>query len=164
VFLTNLGELARGEGDYAAAVRYYEDALAAEGPERRTTLAATDVGNLGAVRFELGDLDEAAACFREAIATSQQLGNTYLITMGFDGLAAIAVERGRLELAARLAGAAEAEYESLGVPPERLDAAFRARYVEKLMAALEPEALEREWASGRAMGLEAAVAEALQSD
>jgi hypothetical protein len=84
--------------------------------------------------------------------------------MGLDGLAAIAVERGRLEDAARTAGAAKAEYEALGVTLEPLDAAFRERYVEKLRGLMDPEALERAWARGRSMGLEAAVAEALESD
>ena len=61
--------------------------------------------------------------------------------MALDGLAAIAVEEGRLEPAAALAGAAEATYEAVGAPLEPLEAAFRARYVEKLKGMLEPEAL-----------------------
>jgi non-specific serine/threonine protein kinase len=161
--LNNLGEIARNEGDYAAACRYYQESLEAEGPERFATGAATSLINIGAVRFEGGDLDEAGACYREAVAMARKLGNTYLIAICVDGSAAIAVERGRLELAARLAGAAEAEYESLGAPLEALDAAFRARYVEKLRGALDPEAFAPAWAQGRSMGLDAAVAEALQS-
>ena len=164
LFLANLGDLARVDGDYAAAARYYEESLEAEGPERFTTGAAVCLVNIGAVRFEEGDLEEAASCFREAVSTARKLGNTDIVAMGLDGLAAIAVERGRSELAARLAGAAEAECESLGMPLQNLEAAFRARYIDKLKSALEPEAFERALARGRSMGLEAAVAEALESD
>jgi hypothetical protein len=67
-------------------------------------------------------------------------------------------------LAATLAGAAEAQYETLGVSREPSEAAHRARYVEELKVSLEPEAFERAWARGRAMGLEAAIAEALQPE
>jgi tetratricopeptide (TPR) repeat protein len=164
LFLGNLGDLARAESDYAKAARYYEESLEAEGPERFTTGAAVCLVNIGAVRFEEGDFEEAAACYREAVATARKLGNTDIVAMGLDGLAAIAVERGRSELAARLAGAAEAECESLGMRLQDLEGAFRARYVEKLKGLLDAAAFEREWARGRSMGLEAAVAEALESD
>jgi predicted ATPase len=163
-FLTNLGEVAQLEGDYAAAAEFYERSLEAKGRDQITTSVVIALVNLATVRFEQGDLDEARACFREASSKARELAAPYTCAIGFDGLAAIAVEEGRLERAAALAGAAEAQYEALSEQLGPLGAVFRARYVEKLKTSLEPEALERAWARGRSMGLEAAVAEALRPD
>jgi non-specific serine/threonine protein kinase len=161
--LVNLGWVASQEKDYAASVRYFEQALDVAGRDRCTQRVANAFWNLGEVRFKLGEVEAARACYREALAKARQLGNAFTCAMCLDGFAAVAVEDGRLEAAAALAGAVEGQYEVLGVSLPPTSSAFRARYVEKLKAALEPAALERAWARGRAMGLEAAVAEALRS-
>jgi tetratricopeptide (TPR) repeat protein len=161
IFLGNLGEVARGEGDYAAAADYGEQALDALGRDQCTRGVAVQFMNLGAARFELGELDASRSCFRETLARTRQLGDTFVSAMALDGLAAVAVEEGRFELAAALAGAAEAEYETRGVPLEPLEEAFRTRYVETLKGSLDPTALHRAWARGRSIGVEAAAAEAL---
>ena len=164
LFLANLGEAARAEGDYAVAADYYEQALDVMGRGECTYLVALVFLNLGSARFEQGDLGSARDSYRESLSKARQLGNTFVCAMALDGMAALAVEEGRPEQAAALAGAAEAAYEAVGAPLEPLEAAFRARYVEKLKGMMEPGALERARARGRGMGLEAAVDEALASD
>ena len=164
VSLTSLGAIASSEKDYAASVRYFEQALDAEGRARCTAPVVNALSGLGGAYVALGEVEAARECYREALEKARQLGNTYSCAMCLDGLAAVAVEEGRFELAATLAGATEAQVETLGVSLPPAAAADRVRTVEKLKAAMEPAALERAWERGRAMGFEAAMADALESD
>ena len=71
---------------------------------------------------------------------------------------------GAWERAARLAGAAEALREASGYELEPADRAFRERYSAEVRAALGEAALEGAMAEGRALTLEQAMAEALESE
>jgi non-specific serine/threonine protein kinase len=159
----SLGELAREEGAWAEARALYEQALALlkqAGSQMGVSVALT---NLGAVAWEAGDLEGASTAYRDALGIEQALGNRVGIGYCLEGFGAVAAARGPWARAARLGGAAEALREEVGAPLERLDQRLHDGWVSKLRAALDPATLEKEWARGRAMGLEEAVREALVS-
>jgi predicted ATPase/serine/threonine protein kinase len=159
-FFNQLGEVARQEEDNRAARGYYEQALEAS-RHVRTHSTATALLNLGGVSFQEGDLAAARAFYREGLTVASELGAAFVSAMALDGLAAVAVAEGVRERAAWLAGAAEAVYEAIAAQPDPFEQALRDRYVAKLREAQDWGALEREWARGRAMTLEAAAAAAL---
>jgi predicted ATPase len=160
--LNNLGDVAEVEGDYHAARGYFEQALEARGRHLRTVGTAICLLNLGEVSRKEGEWAAARAFLREALAILAELGAAFDIALGLEGLAEVALAAGERERAARLAGAAEALYEAVGAPLPTWEQADRDRFVARLRAELEAGALEREWGWGRAMGLEAAVREALE--
>jgi predicted ATPase len=154
LFLANLAEVALAEGDYAASRTFGEEALEIEGPENRTDPATIMMNSLGIACYRAGDLDTARAYQSRSLSIAAEFGNRLYCGYALDGLAAIALATGEAERSARLAGAAEALYESAGVPLDRWNRAFREEYVGKLGETLEAQEMARAWAQGRAMTLE----------
>jgi predicted ATPase/transcriptional regulator with XRE-family HTH domain len=128
-----------------------------------------EVGNvlwsLGLVARDEGDPAGARAAFAEGIATLQSVAGHRLITMMLDGLASLTVTTGEPAQAVRLMGAANAWRTSTGYF-DPLPFVYRRDFYDGLMAAahaaLDGEAFAAAWAAGRALPLEAAIAEALQ--
>jgi len=159
--LTGLGEVARRMGDFRAARTYYEQSLEARGRHVHANVNAVTLTNLGGVSIEEGDFAAVSRYYREALAMALELEDLFVVGMSLDGLAAVALNDGFGEKAALLAGAAEALLEAAGDPLDALEQSLRDRYVAKLRATLDPAALEREWARGRALTLREAAAAAL---
>src|SRR5262245_65430993 len=78
-----------------------------------------------------------------------------------EGLAGVAVTQGLAEQGARLFGASEALRESMGWPLPPVSRADYERDVAAARAQLDEAAFAEEWAAGRALTLEQAIAEAL---
>jgi hypothetical protein len=108
-----------------------------------------------------GDPGHAAALQRESLADWQTLGDAVGVSHSLDALAQVAAAGGQARRAARLFGAAAALRErtgGVGWPPwpdGRTQAEAAAR------AALGDTAFVAAWASGQALTLEEAAAEAL---
>jgi predicted ATPase len=151
--LISLGEVARRAGDVRGARGFYEQALEADGRNLSLTATCVTLINLGGVSLEEGDVAGAAPFYREALTIASGLGISDMSADALGGLAAVALDAGERERAARLAGSAEALYESAGVQPEQFERALRDRYLAELRATLDAGTLEREWARGRAMTL-----------
>ena len=83
-----------------------------------------------------------------------------MIGASLHGLAGVAAESGWPEAGARLLGAAEGLAFALGAPAYPRDQPVRARALAALTAALGEERLEAGREAGRALTLEAAIAEA----
>ncbi|HEY8598404.1 MAG TPA: helix-turn-helix domain-containing protein [Thermomicrobiales bacterium] len=119
--------------------------------------------NVRALLAQLGgDAAGTVGLLRESIALSRSIGDTADLYFGFVGLAGALATLGRGRPAARLFGAAEALREWTGVAMP--SAASRAAYEQQLAALraqLDAATLADEWAAGRAMPLDAAIAEAL---
>jgi predicted ATPase/serine/threonine protein kinase len=160
-FLGSLGQAARRAGDMPAARASFERALEVSGRHVRSTGNAVHLYRLACVSLEEGDVACAARYFREVLSIAAELGLPRLSPYALDGLAAVALEAGEHERAALLAGAAEALYETAGVPVEPAEQALRERYAAALRASSDAATLEREWARGRAMTLEEAARTAL---
>lgn len=122
-----------------------------------------------AVRSELahllrqrGEFDEARAMYRQTLPEWLELGNRGAVAHQFECLAAVALNRSQPERAARLLGAAHAlrnELNSEMAPNERPD--FEATLAE-LRLNLDEAPLQAAWSKGERMGLQSAVAYALE--
>jgi hypothetical protein len=104
----------------------------------------------------------AGAAYRDALAIARALRYQVGIGLCVEGMGSVAAERGAWARAARLGGAGEAMREEDVAPLEPLDRRLHDAWVSKLRAALDPATLDEEWARGRAMSFEEAVAEALE--
>jgi DNA-binding CsgD family transcriptional regulator len=92
--LTQLGHVARGQGDWLAARRYYEEAL----PVRRTLGEPVDVAVslacLGHVARALREYDDAHALYEESLELAVKQGHPAEITAAQHDLGQLAHERG----------------------------------------------------------------------
>jgi hypothetical protein len=129
---------------------------------------AASLRNLGNVAYMQGDNERAAVLLHEALLLSRDIGARDVVArdvvaVGLEQVAWLAVARGQPERAARLAGAAEAVREALGVPLLLEQRAGHTQAVQAARSALGEEALATAWTTGRALALEEAIALALES-
>jgi predicted ATPase/DNA-binding CsgD family transcriptional regulator len=158
--LHELGSVAVWEGDYAQAVVRYSESLRA--------LEGAGLGTLGVLRTLAyvarlqGDLDLAVAHERAAVAQCRGEMETLSLAACLSDLAGIAFARGEPRRAARLFGASEALCEPARLPYVLLPIMRRAREqdVAAVRVALGEEAFAAEWAAGKALPPDLAIAEA----
>lgn len=151
VALNGLGDVAAAEGDLAGAGRLYEESL-------NMFRRIEDLWGVAGVLRDIGDLacraddhSRAPVFYREALAVFHKLGNRRGMAMIMDRLAACAATHARHDVALKMAGAAAAMRESLGISvtaaeQEQLDQTISTA-CENLSKAEQTEA----WAEGRSM-------------
>jgi predicted ATPase/DNA-binding CsgD family transcriptional regulator len=156
--LHNLGVMALGRGDLPMARQFLEETLALERASHDLVHLVNTLGSLGIVAYQQGDIEAAVPLFREQLALSIELG----VDPGLNGVAAIAIHAGDYALAARLGGADEISSEALGISPHgsELYRPIYEREIALLREKLGEARFAAEWAAGRAMPREKAVAEA----
>ena len=115
---------------------------------------------LGSVSYCTGDNERAAARYAAGLEQARTLRYPLLMSSSLHGLAGLAAAYGQPEAGARLLGAAEGLTASLGAPQYPRDQPVRARALASLTAALGEEQLAAAREAGRALPLEAAIAEA----
>jgi len=145
-------EEARGSFDQAEA-KYREM------DDRRFELAARS--DRGHAMRRGGSLDEAEAIYRETIRAWQHLGSRGAIANQLESFGFVAVARGHFPTAARLLGAADALRQQVGASMLYIERAEYDRHLEQIRQSLDPAALESEWAAGRSMSMDEAIAFAL---
>ena len=128
----------------------------------------TTVGDqrlLAACRSELGHalrrngrLDEALQIYQGTVEEWVRLGNRGAVASLLENIAFVAIARDQPERAARLLGAAEAIREESGNPMVVSERPDWERWVERLRAAGESATVDADWASGRALSTNDAVA------
>jgi predicted ATPase/DNA-binding CsgD family transcriptional regulator len=161
VALHNLGNVAQDQSDLAAAGGCYEESLAVKRRlgDRRSMVVT--LVNLATVRSAEGDGRQGHRLLTEALQIERSLGDKAGVAFVLERFAAEAAGRGRHARALRLAGAAAALREEVDAPlaqPIRLEA--RLAPARRALG----DAAEAEWSAGRAMGVEAAAAEALADE
>jgi non-specific serine/threonine protein kinase len=163
--LGNLGDVAARQGDHGRAATLYEEALALGRELGVTRGSASLLYYLGVVTYRQGEYGRAAALLTEGLLLSRDLDARNLRAL-VEAIAWVAAARGQALRAARLAGGAEALWESLGVrvpPDEQADhEADHEQAVQVMRAALGEEAFATAWAEGRALSLDQAMALALE--
>lgn len=119
------------------------------------------INKLGQVFIEQGNLSLARACLEESMTISREIGDRWGMIYTLESYASMATAVGDYERTARLWGTAEISRETLGAPLLLND---RLRYEHDLAMAraqLGETAFRDEWAAGRALGLDQAIAYAL---
>ncbi len=162
--LTNLGEVALYQGDCAVAYHYLEQSLVLRRELGNRWGAALALNNLGLVAMAQGNPDEARRLFAESLGIRREVGDRRGITHCLVGLAGVAWLQAQPNRATRVLGATEALLEALGARLEGNDRALYDRNVAELKAHLGEDRFAAAWATGRALPLEAAIAEALAAE
>jgi DNA-binding CsgD family transcriptional regulator/tetratricopeptide (TPR) repeat protein len=158
-----LGLVALQQGDYAGARARFEEALLLARETGDKPFIADALARLGIVALREGNSQQSAGLYQQSLALNRVLGNRDGIAENLAGLAEVASLVGQPERAAWLLGVVEAvrEARKISLPPLR-----RAEYdrtVEGIRASLDDAAFVEAWAKGRAMPLEQAIEEALET-
>jgi len=161
--LGNLGSVERpgDPADQARAIAYCEEALqlSDEAGDRVGRLRA--LHTLAYVAYKARDYPRAARLTREIVVAWWRQREIFSLPAGFEDMADIAGMTGRAGAAARLYGAAAVLRERLENPIGPFFLSEHEREVAVSRVALGADAFAAAWAAGRALPLEAAVAEAL---
>jgi non-specific serine/threonine protein kinase len=157
--LSNIGFRAIEEGDYAYARAATAQAVALQRSRADDiTGLAIGLGNLGLVATLEGDAAEARPALRECLLTCREHGLVRPLAEALVALAALAAREADHARAARLCGAASA---LACDAPTATDQKLQAEARESGCAALGAAGWDQEWARGRGLGFEAAIAYAL---
>jgi non-specific serine/threonine protein kinase len=116
---------------------------------------------LGRVARARGDLDEARRLVAEALRLQEQVGDVGNISTRLHVLAAIDADAGQLEQAVRLAGAASAMDEAMGIRSVPVVRRELQAWFEPARSALGDDVYAWCWGEGWAMSVEQAVEYAL---
>jgi predicted ATPase/transcriptional regulator with XRE-family HTH domain len=158
--LNRLADVARAENNYAEAESLYREAFEIFRDTGDKDEIASLLHNLGYVASHRGDHAEALACFQQALALQCDLDNQAGIAECLAGVAAVLTASGQMERAACFLGAAEAIRENVGAVPWPANEMEMDCCLARLRAALPEGKLQAEWAQGRGMPVQQAVAEA----
>jgi hypothetical protein len=157
------GEAADARGEHGTARVYLKESVAIFRESGFLRHAFQALHKLGRVARHECRWSEATAHFCESLAFWQQDGDKQRLATCLDGLAAVASGQGEPARAARLLGAAAALRESRGIPLPPIECADLDRVMVGVRAALGEAAFAAAWAEGRALPLDQAIAEALQT-
>jgi non-specific serine/threonine protein kinase len=149
----------RGEYDHACAL--YEESLTVGGKRAPRSEVAGTLGYLGNALLRRGDLDQAQLKFSESLTICRQIGHRRRLAYALEGLAGVAAARSEWERSLRLAGAATALRELIGAPLWPAGLAALEHRIGPARRQLGPDHAAAAWAAGRALALDAALAEAL---
>ncbi len=160
ILLNILGNIAfvRGHLDRAAA-RFEEAIVLLRAADYVWALDHALTG-LGGVSYVRGNVERAAPLFAEALDLDWSVPDPRKTASTLLGVAGVATARGRPDIGARVLGAAEAISRSIGAAFAPSDRVLHDRILAALMAALGEARLGEARGAGRALTMEAAVAEA----
>ncbi len=160
--LGNLGTLeAPGNpADQERAEAYCEEALGLFRDLGHARGIARALHGLAYVAYKRRDYPRALALSRDTLALRWELQDRWGIAANLEDVADIAGLSGQPAQATRLYGAAEALREALSTPIPPFYRAEYEREVAVARAAMPPDAFAAEWAAGRALPLEQAIAAA----
>jgi DNA-binding CsgD family transcriptional regulator len=156
-----LGALAYAQDALPLATSRFEAALLEQRAIDDRWGMSVSLVRLGYAARDRGETARAVALFTEGLALVAELGDRRIIALALDGVAGLAIAWGQPERAARLFGAAAALREASGLPVDPAHRAAHSRDVVAARAALGEDAFAAGWATGAALPLPMAVAEAM---
>ena len=157
-----LAQLALKRDDLQHAGELFREALEEFQKIGDDSCAAATMLYLAEVAQREGDFEQAGELLNQGLRSFEKLGNEDPIVWTIERFAALAESSGRVERATRLLAAADAQHGSGDIP---LSPTRRAEYesvVTSVRKLLGDQAFEQLWAEGAAMGLQEAVAYALE--
>lgn len=156
--LNNLGEIARTQGKYDLARKYYEECEVLLHDTGDQGDMARFVHTLGYIAQHEGDYERAESQFRRSLRMFRRLGNRRGIAECIAGLAGLKVRQGNAERGAMMLSAAETLLKETGGawwPADRLEV---ERNREMLQSALSKDEFEKATKAGAAMTIDQAIA------
>jgi DNA-binding CsgD family transcriptional regulator/Tfp pilus assembly protein PilF len=161
ITIANLGQALVQLGDLRRARGLFEEGIGlTRGVGYRAPLALCLAGLAGCAAAE-GHLDEALARFKDSLRIQADLGEAFGAAASLEAIAAIAARRAQPERAVRLAGAAAAFRSAVEAPLSPMHRAILERWFVPLQQNLGEANVAENWAFGRALSFDGAVALAL---
>jgi non-specific serine/threonine protein kinase len=162
-YLTSLGEIARTEGDLAAARRCYEESVASQEPlgGRAGGRAVASWLNLALIALMEDDAASALPYLKVAMRNAVDVQTIFGISGALVGASLMAAVRRQPALAARLLGGALALNRTAGAQVSAADAVVEARVRSLAAGALGQAGFETEFAAGELAELEVTISEAV---
>ena len=161
--LNNYGEVARTQGDYERAEKYYRRTeelfkhADAKGDQARL------VHTFGYIALHKGEFSQARSLFLESLKDFRELGNHRGIAECLAGLAGLACEQGNHQWAAPLLSAAESQLKAFGGAWWPADRVEIERAKSCIQAALG-EKFEKLWLQGQSMSVDTAIRYAMNGE
>ena len=162
--LSNLGDVARLQGQYDLAGKYYEECEALLRDTGNTGDLARFVHNLGYIAQHAGDFTGAASQFWKSLTIFRRLGNRRGIAECLAGLAGLKARQGEAQWGATLLSAAESLIQSTGGawwPADRIEVEANQEFIR---SALTQSELTVAQTNGKAMTLEEALTFASETE
>jgi len=159
---TNLGELARLQGDLPRAKEAYEESLSVAREIGDRLREAIVLINLGLTAQQEGDAERAQALFKQILTLALEMRHLVLKVDTLAYLAGAAGALGQFKHAARIFGAAEALYKTHGFNLQAGDIPEFERGRASVREQLDEDTFNALWTEGQAMNLEEAIAYALE--
>jgi predicted ATPase/transcriptional regulator with XRE-family HTH domain len=163
-----LSDALRARGDLERARTLLEESLVSlrrqEYPLRVANALANTLSRLGSIACEMGGYARASGLFRESLDLALRFGFMYDALICLEGMARTLAMQDQPERAARLLGVSNALREEIGTTLTPIARSDHDHAVKAARAALGEDAFAAAWGEGRAMSLEAAVADALDDD
>jgi len=160
--LNQQGDVAREQGDSEAARLLYEQSLATFRELNDRWGIAGSLADLGNLAREQGDYRGADSLYRESIGVFQALEHKRGIARLLESFACSAAARPEPERSLRLAGAAAALRQSIGVPLTAAEQAKLERGLEPARQALTTTTGRTAWLEGWVMPVEKAIEDVLR--
>ena len=162
--LSNLGTTALRNRDPESAVPALEEALSLfRALQDRPGMAHTRISLGQAIHYYQGNRAQAESYYAESLSLFLNLRDRRGIAECLERVVEMAASEELSERVARLGGAAEALREIIGVPMEPNERLPYAKIVASARAHIGENEFAAAWAAGRALTLDQAIAEALQS-
>ncbi|MDP8908692.1 MAG: tetratricopeptide repeat protein, partial [Chloroflexota bacterium] len=159
--LLSLGDLARAEGNTPWADTHYQEALTIARETGDKSSIAWALSSLGENERAVGNTARAVALHQQSLGIFHEIGERLACVTQMDRLAALLAGMNQAEAAARLQGAADTLLGEIGAarPDQEQAAVVQTLAAIRHQIGVEPTAAA--YASGQALPLDAAIAEAL---
>jgi len=159
--LNQLGDVAKEQGDLAAARGLYQRALAAFRNARDPAGAARSLADMGTIACELGEQANAYENFRQSLEIFRDLGQRRGIARVLEGLACVALSKGEPRQALSSAAVAARIRQSVSTPLPTAEQSKLDQQLQKAWRQLGEIEGEKAWAEGSTMALDSAIQLAL---
>ncbi len=156
--LNSLGELMRLIGRHERAAEIYAEEIGLWRAGGSRSELATALHNQGHAMLRLGQPERAQRCLREGLALHQTTDYRRGVCLCLAGLAGVAAQCGSAQRAAQLLAAVSVHLTPMGA--HLMGPADQAEYdwhLQTVRAALESEAFNRAWETGRSLTFEQAL-------
>jgi predicted ATPase/class 3 adenylate cyclase len=154
--LSNLGVVAFEQGDLDEAEARFTETIALDRTHGNEWGLAAALDNLAAVALERGDHEHARDLVREALDAAQRVGDREVIAFALEKASVLASMEANASRAGRLAGAADALRESVGIERSRFD----REWLDRHLGPVGGDEFERARLAGGALDAEEALHEA----
>jgi len=155
--LFDLGLAARDQGHDDEAEALHEQSLALFRSQGSRWGTAWQLWSLGVLAHRRGDDTRAREYFVESLTLYRDLDDRRGMAQSLEGLATIAFITGRIPETVRVLSAADAVRAGLGAPLALSDRREYYPMLKSVKASMSGEEFEREWSSGRSLGLDGAI-------